>query len=213
MSDKKYNYPVFETLELTTEAENQLQPYELLKPAQTGDSVNAFAHLLNNPQNNNRAGQVFQQNQSVIPQLKKIQVVYFYSGRWGQASLGHLKQLNAIRNEIKYQDGSLLIIDDDGENSKLQHTLWLNNLQLNVYTDTDNRLASLFGIYSDKSPAWSRYAGLDSNVPLPGVFVLNHFAQVLFAFANHDIVSTIPVNEITSTVYQGNNYLAGRKSA
>jgi len=82
-----------------------------------------------------------------------------------------------------------------------------------VHKDTDYQLAKLFKIYADNSPAWSRYSGLEKNVPLPSVFVLDHNLQVVYALSNEDIIANIKIDEITNAVYLANNYLAGKKTA
>jgi peroxiredoxin len=214
MLNTSLKYPAFDNLELTTELEYSFQPYEKLHPVKTGDTITG---LLNYPvwqkQKASVADPVFTQPGSAVSYLNKILVVYFYSRHWGPTSLAHLKQLNAIRHEVKYHDGNLLIIDADGEESSLQQTLWNNNLSLPVYADPGNQIAGLFKVYSEKSPAWSRYTGLEENVPLPATFVLDHFLRVVFDHNNEDISNSVPVQDVVNAVYQANTYLAGRKSA
>jgi peroxiredoxin len=213
MSSKKYNFPVFETLELTTEPEYNNQRYETLKPIKVGDKINGLTTYKGFKQQGGHFAKVMSRQSSSASQLNKTQVLCFYSKHWGEAGLTHLKQLHAIRHEVKYHDANLLIIDADGEDSVLKHTLCINNLQLPVYDDSNNMIAKLFNIYSEKSPAWSNYAGLDTNVPLPSVFVLDHYLQVVFDFSNQEIASDLPLQNIINAVYQANNYLADKKIA
>jgi peroxiredoxin len=212
MSRSKYKFPAFETLELNTGVEYNYQSYQKLNPAKVGDTLTELANRFNRQQIN-IGNSIVSLNHFHTAHASKIKVVYFYSSEWGEVSLLHLKQLHAIRNEVKYHDGNLLIIDADGDSSTLQQTLWLNNLQLPVHSDTNHQLAKLFNIYADNSPAWSRYSGLDKNVPLPSIFVLDHKLQIIYALSNEDIVTNIKVDEITNAVYLANNYLAGRKTA
>jgi peroxiredoxin len=211
---KKYNFPIFETLELRTELQYPDQRYETLKPVKAGDIISTLAsHEGFKQQSSYLNNSTSQQNILAAPHLSKIQVVYFYSRHWGQAAASHLKQLHTIRHEVKYHDANLLVIDADGTDSVLKHTLWLNNLQLPVYTDSNHEIASLLNVYSNNSPAWNRYSGLDVNVPLPSVFVLNHYLEVVFDFINKEIASDLPLQGITNTVYEANNYLAAKKTA
>ena len=106
MSCSKYNCPVFETLVLHTEIEYNDEPYLKLSPAKAGDSLTNLAIQFNHQQNNIGNPIVFQ-NSFHASNASKIQVVYFYSSQWGETSLSHLKQLHALRNEVKYHDGNL----------------------------------------------------------------------------------------------------------
>ena len=214
MSNTKFKYPAFDTLELTTEPIYNYHPYEKLQPVKVGDNKTALLNFLAKEKQNIFAVEpAFQHSGSAAPYLNKILVIYFYSEQWGETSLSHLKQLNAIRHEVKYHDGNLLIIDADGKQGNLQQMLWNSNLSLPVYADPDNHIAKLFNIYSEKSPAWSRYSGVEENVPLPSTYVLDHFLRVVFDHSNEDIYSTLPVHDIVNAVYQTNTFLAERKSA
>lgn len=211
MSNQTLKYPAFDLLETTPELTYTAQTYKKLKPAKTGDTI---SELLTHQTVNALSGAYgFQQGGISAPYLNKILVVYFYSRHWGNLSLEHLKQLNAIRNEVKYHDGNLIVIDSDGPDSTLQQVLWNNNLSLPVYADPGHKIAGLFGVYSDNSPAWNRYAGVDENVPLPAAFVLNHFLKVVFDHSNEDISTDLQANEIVTAVYQSNHYHADRRSA
>lgn len=214
MSNQALKFPAFDLLEINPELNYTPQAYEKLKPLKSGDNITELLnHQTRQTVNALSAAYGFQQGGIAAPYLNKILVVYFYSRHWGNASLEHLKQLNSIRNEVKYHDGNLIVIDSDGPDSTLQQTLWNNNLSLPVYADPGHQIAGLFGVYSENSPAWNRYAGVDQNVPLPAAFVLNHFLKVVFDHSNEDISANLQVNEIVTAVYQSNHYQAGRKSA
>jgi len=214
MSNIRLKFPAFDLLETTPELTYTPQAYEKLNPVKAGHVLH---ELLNHqpPQTINALSGAYSLTQGSVsvPYLNKILVVYFYSRHWGNVSLEHLKQLNAIRNEVKYHDGNLVIIDSDGPGSSLQQLLWNNNLSLPVYADHDHRIAGLFGIYAENSPTWNRYAGIDENIPLPATFVLDHFLKVVFDHSNEDISIDLQANDIVSAVYQSNHYQAGRKSA
>lgn len=210
MSNTILKYPAFDSLETQVELEYSNHIYQKLQPVTAGETV---SDLIHHQPYNFSGSQSAQHKGASLPYLNKILVVYFYSKHWGGTALEHLKQLNAIRNEVKYQDGSILIIDGDGPDSKLQQLLWSNNLSLPVYADPGHQIAGLFKVYSESSPAWSRYAGIDANAPLPATFVLNHFLRVVFAHANEEIESRIDTNQVVNAVYQSNHYQAGKKTA
>lgn len=207
-------FPAFDLLEATPELIYTPQAYEKLNPIQAG---HVLPELLNHQpaQTLNVLSGAYSPHQAgvPVPYLNKILVVYFYSKHWGSVSLAHLKQLNTVRNEVKYQDGHLVIIDSDGPGSSLQQLLWNNNLSLPVYADHTHQIASLFSVYAENSPTWNYYAGIDVNIPLPAVYVLNHFLKVVLDHSNEDISTNLPTDEIVTAVYQSNHYQAGRKSA
>jgi len=210
MSSNISKYPSFDKLESQVDLEYSNHIYQKLQPVATGETV---SELLRYQPSNFSGSQNTQRSGSSLPYLNKILVVYFYSKHWGATALEHLKQLNAIRNEVKYHDGSILVIDGDGPDSKLQQLLWSNNLSLQVYTDPGHQIAGLFKVYSESSPAWSRYAGIDANAPLPATFVLNHFLRVVFANANEGIETRIGTDQVVNAVYHSNHYQAGKKTA
>ncbi|UEG51647.1 peroxiredoxin family protein [Mucilaginibacter daejeonensis] len=204
MSATNTQYPAFDHLEVNIETEFGRTEYKKLTPAVTGDNVaigaGAPTYLGNN-------------SYTKTPALSKILVVYFYSAQWGAVGLEHLKQLNAIRNEVRYQDGSIVVVDADGDDSTLQQLLWNHNLLLPVHTDVDAQIAKAFGVYSEDSPAWDLYAGLNSNVPLPSLFVVDHFFNVTYHHHNTEIDTAVPTQQILSSVYRSNNYLAAKRTA
>lgn len=215
MLNKTLKFPAFDLLETTPELTyNNEQVYEKLKPVKLGDTLNNLLDQQTRKTVNALSG-AYGLNQGGVsaPYLNKILVVYFYSKHWGSVSLEHLKQLNAIRNEVKYHDGNLIVIDSDGPESTLQHLLWNNNLSLPIYADQGHKIATLFGVYAQNSPTWNRYAGIDENIPLPAAYVVDHFLKVVFNHSNEEISTDLQINELVAAVYQSNHYQAGRRSA
>jgi len=215
MLNKTLKFPAFDLLETTPELTyNNVQVYEKLKPVKLGDTLNNLLDQQTRKTVNALSG-AYGLNQGGVsaPYLNKILVVYFYSKHWGSVSLEHLKQLNAIRNEVKYHDGNLIVIDSDGPDSTLQQVLWNNNLSLPIYADQDHKIATLFGVYAQNSPTWNQYAGIDENIPLPAAYVVDHFLKVVFDHSNEEISTDLQTNELVAAVYQSNHYQADRKSA
>jgi peroxiredoxin len=210
MLNNNLKYPAFDTIELTTELEFNSQAYTKLRPTKPGDFISGLS------QANNKWHPIFDENiynQSGITfsYTKKPLVLYFYSSQWGATSIAHLKQLNGVQQQIQYHYGNLLVVTDNDDDIK--KALWDHSLSLQYYNDSKHQLSRLLGIYADTSPAWNRYAGVDQNVPLPSVYVLDSFRQVAFAHANEDILTGLPLNYITEAVYQSNKYLSNKKSA
>lgn len=210
MLNHKLQFPTFDILELTTELEYSGQTYSKLKPARPGDFSNGLSQGKNkwHPFFDEN---VFNQTGTTFSYTKKPLVLYFYSAQWGAISIAHLKQLNSQLQQIQYHQGNLLLITDNEDDIK--QALWDYSLSLPYYNDPKHDLAHLLGIYDDNSPAWNRYAGVDQNVPLPSVYVLDGARQVAFAYANEDLLTGLPLNYITEAVYQSNKYLSAKKSA
>jgi len=212
MLNQHLKYPAFDTLEITNHLEYTAQSYTKLSPAKAGD----FIYGLSAPKNRDKWHPFFDENiynQSGISfsYTKKPLVLYFYSSQWGEAGIAHLKQLHGLQQEIQYHYGNLLVITDHAED--LKQVLWDHSLSLQFYADPKHELAELTGIYAESSPTWNRYAGIDQNVPLPAVYVLDSLRQVAFAHVNEDILAGLPLGDITGAVYQSNKYLANQRSA
>lgn len=212
MLNNHLKYPQFDNLEYTPELEYGFTRYQKLSPAKPGDVIDS----LNSQKNKSKWHPYFYENIYNSSGLsftyaKKPLVLYFYSKSWGDAAIAHLKLLNSIQQEIQYHQGNVLIITDDTD--ELRQVLWDHSLTLQVAEDKSKELASLFGIYSENSPAWSRYAGIEENVPLPAVYVLDHSRQVVFEYANEDINTGLPANGIIASTAQSHEYLFNKKSA
>ncbi|WP_295772420.1 redoxin domain-containing protein [uncultured Mucilaginibacter sp.] len=201
------DYPQFDVLEITPELEYNTNKYHKLEPVKTGETVKHGLPVPVIGALNNFC------KAKALPKLSKILVVYFYSKHWGDVGLDHLKQLNAIRNETKFYDGKIVVVDADGDEDGLQQLLWLHNISLPIHSDTNGAIAGLFGVFSEHSPTWNFYGGIDVNIPLPATYVVDHDFKVAFSYPNENISNTIPVNEVVDAVYRSNNYLAGRRSA
>jgi peroxiredoxin len=214
MSNPKYIFPSFDTLELQPQLEFKTTSYTPLHPVKTGSILDGrLNHLLSNYNSYLGKNALSYNTDNFKLRFDKILVVYFYSKAWGNISLEHLKQLHDIRHEVRYQDGNLLVVDADGDRSTLQETLWANGLSLQVHKDIDNQIAKLFKVYAGESPAWNYYPGIEENIPLPATFVVDHSLQVVFGHSNQDLSVQLPTEQIVGKVYQTNNYLARSKSA
>jgi peroxiredoxin len=210
MLTNNLKYPAFDTLELTTELEFNMQTYTKLRPAKPGDFISGLSQA-NNKWHPLFDENVYNQSGVTFSYTKKPLVLYFYSSQWGATSIAHLKQLSSAQQQIQYHYGNLLVVTDNEDDIK--QALWDHSLSLQYYNDSKHELSQLLGIYADNSPAWNRYAGVDQNVPLPSVYVLDSLRQVAFAHANEDILTGLPLNYIAEAVYQSNKYLSNKRSA
>lgn len=192
-------YPQFDFLEATPELEFSFKRYEKLVPLKSGDHVPAFTAA----SNRGRWHHFFDENLFSVSRrsftyTRKPLLLYFFDSAWGEAAEAHLKQLDALRSELRLNQTNLLIVTS-GSADQLQQLSWDNGLLLEVYADKKNQLAELLNIYSEQNPAWNRYAGVEDNVALPALYLLDHTRQIVYAYANEDI-NELPVGEVTEAL-------------
>lgn len=212
MSANTKKHPAFDLLEVQPEVDFDFRQYLKLNPVKSGTVLPDLLQMrLAGAKRTGSNEQPYAHN-SALPYLNKVLVVYFYSSAWQQASLEHLKQLNAIRHELRYNDAELFVINADHDASALQQLLWEHNLLLTAHHDPENKIAKIFGVYDEQSPAWSNYAGVNINTPVPAVFVLDHFLRVIYDDANLDIRSQLSSDQLVTTVYQENHYHSRRSA-
>lgn len=206
-------YPYFELIEIVPELELGCRKFKPLSPVKAGNFVPAFA-LAGTYE---RWQQFYNGAETHGPVLlrsllNKPLVISFYSRHWKSAGLEQLKQLHAIQSEIKAHGGNLLVINADKHDS-LQKLAWENSLSLNFYHDANNEIAKKFRVYSDDSPAWNVFSGVDENVPLIATYVIDPDKQVVFNYVDNDLTGKLPVKELLSAIYGSALELTSRKSA
>ncbi|WDF56679.1 redoxin domain-containing protein [Mucilaginibacter sp. KACC 22063] len=193
-------YPQFDFLEATPDLEFSFKRYEKLVPLKSGDHVSAFTAA----SNRGRWHHFFDENLFSVSRrsftyTRKPLLLYFFDSAWGEAAEAHLKQLDALRSELRLNQTNLLIVTS-GSANQLQQLSWDSGLLLEVYEDKKNQLAELLKIYSEQNPAWNRYAGIDDNVALPSLYLLDHTRQIAYAYANEDINEQLPAEEVTEAL-------------
>ena len=206
-------YPFFELEEIVPELEYNPKNYKPLNPVKRGNYVPSL--ILFNEYT--RWQQFYNGAETHGPVLlrsllNKPLVISFYSRHWRGTGLEQLKQLNAIQYEIKAHGGNLLIIDAE-KHEGLQKLAWEHSLSLNFYHDVNNEIASKFRIYSEDSPAWNTFSGVDENVALPAIYVIDPSKQVIFSHLDHELTGNVPVKELLGAIYGTALELSERKSA
>ena len=209
----KNKYPYFDLSEIIPEADLAFKPYKALKPVRTGNYLpnftlqsgyGRFQHFFNGAETHG-ASQLRQL-------LSKPLVISFYAPQWRQYGLNRLKQLNAIHSEIRAGGGNLLIITAEKE-SGLEKIAWENNLSLNFYFDANNEIAQSLRIYSDNDPAWNKFPGIDTNVPLLATYVLDTHKQVVYDDAKVDFTEVLNTWDVIAAVYGASLAGSFKKSA
>ena len=122
-------------------------------------------------------------------------LVYFYEQDWGDIATGHLRQLHNISGQLHLKGTNLLIITSASRES-LTYLSWKEIWSLRTYHDPQNELASILKIYSDDYPSWNTYSGINENIALPALYLLDHSRQVAFAFPNEYLSANLPLREV-----------------
>jgi len=194
-------YPYFDLSEVTNEPDLLIKPYRALRPLKAGDDVPNFSfqretgrwrQFIN--------GSFVNAHVDLNKLLNKPLVIGFYSSQWQNYGIDYLKKLNDIHAEIKASGGNLLIIIDEME-SKLEKLAWDQMFSLSFYIDTDKEIAENFNLYSDSDPAWNKFSGIDTNVPLLAAYVLSASGQIAYHHIEQDFEVDFPSKEIISSVY------------
>jgi peroxiredoxin len=140
-------------------------------------------------------------------------VISFYSSQWQNYGLNHLKQLNALQNEIKALGAQLLVITPDAADKALEELIWDNSLSLNFYFDAENTIAKKFKLYSDADPVWNKYPGIDVNVPLLATYIVDTTNQIIYDHVDYSLQSAIAAGDILNALHTSSLYIGDRKSA
>ena len=208
------NNIAFELSEIEAELEISYRKYTPLKPLETGDLV---PHFLWNKGNIN-AGTFLkshEKNASVL--LRQIAgkplVIGFYSSKWKNHGLEHLKYLNHLNNEIIAHGSNLLILSPDEPSAKLEEIIWDNSLQLDFYFDKDNEIAKKFGLFGDFDPAWNKYPGIEVNVPLLATYVIDQSNRVAFEHVDHKLQGPEFGNDLLQSIQISHLFNVSKKSA
>ena len=126
-------------------------------------------------------------------------LIYFYEQEWGPIATEHLRQLHNVSSQLHLQGTNLLIITSASTES-IAYLSWKESWSLSSYHDPQNELASILKIYSDDHPSWNTYSGINENIALPALYLLDHSRQVAFAFPNEYLSTKLPLREVFGTL-------------
>lgn len=205
MASKKYIFPSFDALELTEKPEIASATFVELSPVGAGARLNALSnlHTLFNDI-------IVDENSPRFSYTYKSVLLYFYGKEWGEISNRHLRQLNVFKDELHNRRVKLLIVNAGSED--YDEALFEDSaLAVVTVKDMDNYLAKTMGLYADESPAWAKYTGIETNVALPGLYLLDGTRKVGFAFPNETISADLPLYQLLEAL--PNHYHAEKRSA
>ena len=210
-----YNKTIeFELAEIIAELELPERKIKSLKPLKSGGNVYDLVLLKDNI-NKQRFVKRAMANSSVL--LKQFTgkplVVCFYSSAWQRRGVDYLRQLNAVNRDITRLGANLLVVSPDEGGQLLEQIIWDNSLYLNFYHDPENIIARKFGIYSDEDPAWNKYPGVDVNVPLLAIYMLNPDNQIIFDHIDTNLEGPVLLSMLLDVLSAEVSVTHKRKSA
>jgi peroxiredoxin len=207
-------YPYFDLSEIITDRDLAYKAYKPLKPVKTGNLIPDI-----NLSTDYSRWQNFYNGAPThgLISLKHLYgkplAIAFYSKHWQGRGAEQLKQLNTIQSEIKANGGNLVIISAEEQDEDLVKIAWENSLSLNFYHDIHNEIAEKFRVYSENDPTWGRFSGIDVNVPLLSVYVINTERQIVYDHVDRDLTSAFIADDVVAAVYEAALINNRRRSA
>jgi peroxiredoxin len=200
-----------ETLELITDPEYNFTSFQKLSPVKAGTSslalsqIRVTGHRFFDEIVLNTTSQAFSYNHKPL-------LFYFYEEDWRDVAHNHLRQLNNARQELYANNINLLVVTARSLNSLLELS-HKEDLFIEVFEDADNELAKMLNLYSEQSPTWNSYSGIESNIALPALYLLGSSHQIVLDFANENIEPRLPLESVIPVLQANNAYWENKKSA
>lgn len=207
-------YPFFDLSEIIPEPSFSYQPYKKLQPVKTGNLIPDINLVTDYKRwKNFYNGAPTHGSISLKHLYGKPLAIAFYSKHWKDRGIEQLKHLNAIQSEIKANGGNLLILTAEAGDEQLAKITWENNLSLNFYHDINNEIAKQFRVYSEDDPIWNRFSGIDVNVPLLAVYVIDTERHVVYDHVDRNLSATFVADDIINSIYGASLANVRRRSA
>lgn len=86
-------------------------------------------------------------------------------------------------------------------------------MSLNFYHDINNGIASKFRVYSENDPTWNRFSGIDVNIPLLAIYVIDTDRHIVYDHINRNLSNTFIADDIIAAVYNAALTTNHKKSA
>src|SRR5688572_20657049 len=132
-------------------------------------------------------------------------VVAFISLHWNGYAQKLLQDLQALCADVRIMGGELLVISDE-DSSGFLSLADKQPLPFSIVWDKQHKIASQFGIYSSTDPIWDRISGINADVPVPALYVLDPSGKIAFDQVDHYFEKRIPARELLSAVYDASSH-------
>lgn len=207
-------YQFFDLSEIIPEPSFSYKPYKKLQPVKTGNLIPDINLVTDYKRWKNFYNGAQTHGPISLKHLYgKPLAIAFYSKHWKDRGVEQLIQLNAIQSEIKANGGNLLILTDEAGDEQLAKITWENNLSLNFYHDINNEIATQLRVYSEEDPTWNCFSGIDVNIPLLAVYVIDTERHVIYDHIDRNLSATFIADDIIASIYQASLTGIRRKSA
>jgi peroxiredoxin len=194
-------FPVFDLSEIIQETEFSYKTVQPLKPVKTGGVIPDFVlHQDGDLWRRFNNGGETQESLLWKDLLNKPLVISFYSAHWRSVGIKQLNQLNTIQPEVRANGGNLLVITAE-RNNELAKVAWDHNLSLSFYFDDNNEIAKKFNVYSENDPAWSKFSGVENNIPLPATYVISAAKRIIYDHVDITSFGTFSSRQVVSAVH------------
>jgi len=131
-------------------------------------------------------------------------VVAFISLHWNGYAQKLLQELRSLYADIRIMGGDLLVISDEDSSGFLSLTE-KQAVPFSTVWDRQHKIATQFGIYSSSDPIWDRISGINADVPVPAVYVLDPSGKIVFGQVDQYLEKRIPARELLSAVYDASS--------
>lgn len=196
MNTRVYQTPIFDLLELDLAPEVFFNVQEKLQPITKGTPVSGLTTLRRvNKWHPYFDEIVLDTTSDQLRYTHKPLLLYFFEKDWGTIATNHLTQLNAVQQRLHDRQINLLVITS-GSLKEFQKLSTEESYNLEPFEDSTFEIAGLLKIYSEKDPSWSRYPGIEGNIPLPALYLLDGARQIAFDFPNKAIDPELPLGQI-----------------
>jgi peroxiredoxin len=207
-------YPFFDLSEILPDNDISFKPFKALKPVKTGNLIPDINLVTDYKRwKNFYNGAPTHGHISLKHLYGKPLAIAFYSKHWGKYGVEQLKQLNTAQSEIKANGGNLLVLTDEAGDDQLAKLTWEHSLSLNFYHDINNEIANKFGVYSENDPTWNRFSGIDVNIPLLAIYVIDTDRHIVYDHINRNLSNTFIADDIIAAVYNAALTTNHKKSA
>ncbi len=145
------------------------------------------------------------ENTEIRSLLGRPLVIAFVSLHWNNYAQTLLAELQSLYADIRIMGGELLLISDEDSNgfaSLAEKTA----VPFSTVWDRQHKIASQFGIYSSTDPIWDRISGINADVPVPAIYVLDPSGKIAFEQVDHYFEKKIPARELLSAVYDASHH-------
>lgn len=151
-----------------------------IKPLQAGEHLPSFHIHKKNIIGTSDTLKTLNGSLPVTQVIDRPLVLAFHSIHWNDYGNRLLELLQEVYADIRISGGQLVVATTDDKKTFEDATAQYQ-LPFATIFDQYNAIAKKAGIYSSTDPIWDRVAGIEADVPVPGIFVLTPSLKIVYA--------------------------------